>query len=283
MESGQVIILLHTLFVWMRTLMSWPSNVASICPTSKFKNSCKNTNLDPPLHGMRCVIVALMTFLVVATFNPERTLVKPSPKLGSPPPWLLASTYLSCSNGFIHFMTAHSIPYCFHCLLHAMIYLHTKYRKPGMHPRLECLCWNWKLQRLLCYCIDELTTHGSSWRNHKWIHIFHWSIQKIPQSFILILVSFILMNACTGSRHEWKEKPTYTIFLETQCTKTEWMFFKFVPKQCFSCIDIPIMDQLLIHILHSCGKRKYKQPYPIFLVIVEWLSLVCYVALYHHG
>jgi hypothetical protein len=38
----------------MRTLMSWPSNVASICPTSKFEKVCEYTNLDPLLHGMRC-------------------------------------------------------------------------------------------------------------------------------------------------------------------------------------------------------------------------------------
>jgi len=30
---------------------------------------------------MRCIIVALMTFLVVAAFNPVRTLLNPSPKL----------------------------------------------------------------------------------------------------------------------------------------------------------------------------------------------------------
>jgi hypothetical protein len=63
--------------------------------------------------------------------------------------------------------------------------------------------------------IDELTTHGSFWKNHKWIHIVDQSIQKIPQSFILILVSFILVNACTVSRHERKEKPTFTVYLET--------------------------------------------------------------------
>ncbi len=73
--------------------------------------------------------------------------------------------------------------------------------------------------------IDELTTHESFWKNHKWIHGVDPSIQKIPQSFILILVSFILMNACTVSRHERKEKPAFTVFLETWCTMTEWMFF----------------------------------------------------------
>jgi hypothetical protein len=63
--------------------------------------------------------------------------------------------------------------------------------------------------------IDELTTHGSFWKDHKWIHDVDQSIQKIPQRFILILLSFILVNACTLSRHEWKEKPAFTVFLET--------------------------------------------------------------------
>jgi hypothetical protein len=67
----------------MHTLMSSPSSVASICPTSKSENTCEYTNCDPLLQGMRCAIVALMTFLVVAAFNPDRTLLNPSSKLGS--------------------------------------------------------------------------------------------------------------------------------------------------------------------------------------------------------
>jgi hypothetical protein len=63
--------------------------------------------------------------------------------------------------------------------------------------------------------IDELTTHGLFWKDHKWIHNVDQIIQKIPQSFILILVSFILVNACTISTREWKEKPAFTVFLET--------------------------------------------------------------------
>jgi len=82
--------------------MSCPSNVASICPTSKSEKVCEYTNLDPSLHGIRCAIVALMTFLVVAAFNPERTLLNPSPKLGSPLP-------LSFSIHFIRYMTARPI------------------------------------------------------------------------------------------------------------------------------------------------------------------------------
>jgi hypothetical protein len=31
---------------------------------------------DPPLHGMRCAIVALMTFLVVARENPAQSFSK---------------------------------------------------------------------------------------------------------------------------------------------------------------------------------------------------------------
>ncbi len=60
-----------------------PSGVASICPTNKSEKSCEYTNLDPSLQGMRCAIVALMTFLVVAAFNPNSSLLNPSPKLGS--------------------------------------------------------------------------------------------------------------------------------------------------------------------------------------------------------
>jgi hypothetical protein len=59
-----------------------PSSVASICPTNKSEKSCEYTNLDPLLQGMRCAIVALMTFLVVAAFNPNSSLLNPSPKLG---------------------------------------------------------------------------------------------------------------------------------------------------------------------------------------------------------
>ncbi len=32
---------------------------------------------------MRCAIVAPIKFLIVAAFNPDRTLLNPSPKLGS--------------------------------------------------------------------------------------------------------------------------------------------------------------------------------------------------------
>jgi hypothetical protein len=67
----------------MRTSTSSPSSVASICPTSKSENSCEYTNHDPLLQGMRCAIVAPIKFLIVAAFNPDRTLLNPSPKLGS--------------------------------------------------------------------------------------------------------------------------------------------------------------------------------------------------------
>jgi len=90
----------------MGTLMSCPSNVASICTTGKSEKVCEYTNFDPSLHGMRCANVALMTFLVVAALNPERTLLNPSPKLGSPPS-------LSLSTHFIRFMTARPILICF--------------------------------------------------------------------------------------------------------------------------------------------------------------------------
>jgi len=38
---------------------------------------------NPLLQDMRCAIVELMTFLVVAAFIPDKTLLRPSPKLGS--------------------------------------------------------------------------------------------------------------------------------------------------------------------------------------------------------
>ncbi len=60
-----------------------PSSVASICPTNKSEKSCEYTILDPLLQGMRYAIVALMTFLDVAAFNPNSSLLYPSPKLGS--------------------------------------------------------------------------------------------------------------------------------------------------------------------------------------------------------
>ncbi len=41
-----IIILFCNLFDRMCTLMSWPSNVASICPTSKSEKVCEYTNLD---------------------------------------------------------------------------------------------------------------------------------------------------------------------------------------------------------------------------------------------
>ena len=87
--------------------------------------------------------------------------------------------------------------------------------------------------------IYELTTHGSFWKDHKWIYSVDWSIQKVPQSFILIFVTFVLMDVRRVCWHEWKEKPAFTIFLEAWCTMTEWMFFKSVPEQRFPNIVIP--------------------------------------------
>jgi hypothetical protein len=69
--------------------------------------------------------------------------------------------------------------------------------------------------------IHELTTHGLFWKDHKWIHIVDQSITKVPQSFILILFSSILVHVCTLSRNERKEKPALTVFFETQCTMTD--------------------------------------------------------------
>ncbi len=74
--------------------------------------------------------------------------------------------------------------------------------------------------------IYELTTHGSSWKDHKWIYSVDRSIQKEPQKFILIFDTFVLVNVCRLCRHEREEKSAFTIFLEARCTMTEWMFFK---------------------------------------------------------
>jgi hypothetical protein len=73
---------LFSLFEQIHTLVISPSNVASVCPTNKSEKSCEYTNLDPLLQGMRCAIVARMTFLVVAAFNPDSSLLNPFPKLG---------------------------------------------------------------------------------------------------------------------------------------------------------------------------------------------------------
>ncbi len=137
---------------------------------------------------MRCAIAALMRFLVVAAFNPERTLLNPSPKLGSP-------SWLSSSTRFIHFMTADStlnsnlffaifVLCWFACIQSAVENL-------GCISDLNVGVIIENLRDWFIVCIDELTTHGSFCKDHKWIHIVDQSIQKIPQSFILILVTFI--------------------------------------------------------------------------------------------
>jgi hypothetical protein len=82
-DSSHVIVSLFSLFDQIRTLVISPSSVASICPTNKSEKSCEYTNLDLLLQGMRCAIVALLTFLVVAAFNPVINLLNLSPKLGS--------------------------------------------------------------------------------------------------------------------------------------------------------------------------------------------------------
>ncbi len=73
---------------------------------------------EPPFNAMRCTIVALTTFLVVAAFNPDRTLHNPSQKLGSNLAWLHLSLddsleLVSSSSLLILFMTAHPIHDCF--------------------------------------------------------------------------------------------------------------------------------------------------------------------------
>ncbi len=69
--------------------------------------------------------------------------------------------------------------------------------------------------------IYELTTHGSFWKDHKWIYSVDWSIQKVPQSFILIIVTFVLVDGRKVCWHERKENHAFTIFLEAWCTMTD--------------------------------------------------------------
>ncbi len=104
-----------------------PSSVASICPTNKSEKSCENTNFDPSLQGMRCAIVALMTFLVVAAFISDSSLLNPSPKLGSIRVTCIAFVvvfsllqfdvvelcFFSSNTCLIRFITAHPIRSCF--------------------------------------------------------------------------------------------------------------------------------------------------------------------------
>jgi hypothetical protein len=64
-------------------MVACPSKTASICVTNKIENSWEQKNLDPLLQIMRCANGELTTFLVVAAFNPDKTLNNPSAKLGS--------------------------------------------------------------------------------------------------------------------------------------------------------------------------------------------------------
>ncbi len=57
--------------------------------------------------------------------------------------------------------------------------------------------WDWFI-----VCIDELMAHGSFCDNHKWIHTVERSIQTKPQSFIIVVVTSILMYVCISSWHE---------------------------------------------------------------------------------
>ena len=149
-----------------------PSSVASICPNNKSEKWCEYTNLGPLLHGMRWAIVALITFLVVAAFNPDSSLLNPSPKLGSicasgiafvEVSSLLQFDALECwffssSTCFILFITACPICGVFCCLLLVLIYLYTMWcRKPVMHLKFVYCCCNLKCKILQCcehWCTD---------------------------------------------------------------------------------------------------------------------------------
>ncbi len=146
----------------MRTLMSCFFSVASICPTNKSENLCEQTNREPLLHDMRCAIVDLMTFLVVAAFKPKKTLHRPSLKLGSDVAWSQSLVWFSSSRCLILFMTAHPtwVVYC--CLHLVLICLCTKCcRKLATHLLFVCLYWNWKLLELV-YCVHL-------WSDSPWV------------------------------------------------------------------------------------------------------------------
>ena len=114
---------------------------------------------------MRCAIAALMTFLVVASFNPDSRVLNPSPKLGS----ICASGialvvvssllqfdvvewwFFSSNTRFILFITAHPIRSCFHCLLLVLIYLYTMCcRRLVMHLQFVYCCCNLKCKKSWC-------------------------------------------------------------------------------------------------------------------------------------
>ncbi len=76
---------------------------------TNLKTHVKKTNLDPLLHDMRWAIVELMTFLVVAAFKPNKTLLRPSPKLGSDVVWSQPMVWFSSSRCLILFITARPI------------------------------------------------------------------------------------------------------------------------------------------------------------------------------
>ena len=137
-----------------------------------------------------------------------------------------------------------------------------------------------------CFIVSiyELTTHGSFWKDHKWIYSVDWSIQKVPQSFILIFVTFVLVDVCRLCRHEREEKSAFIIF-SWSTMHYEWMnvlqicTWAMFPEHWYR----PKMDRSPIHNLHSCDMRKCMQPCLTFLSTEESLCLVCYVELYLPG
>ncbi len=108
------------------------------------------------------------------------------------------------------------------------------YRKLAAHLQFRCLYWNWKLLRLV-YCVHWWTdSPWVFWDNQKWIHTVDWSIQTKLQSFILIVVTFILVYVCRRSWHEWKKKPTLAALFE--CTMTGWVFLKPILQKGFAYV-----------------------------------------------
>ncbi len=198
----------------MRTLMSCPSSVAFIYPTNKSENSCEKTNRDPLLHDMRWAIVELMTFLVVAAFKPNKTLLRPSPKLGSDVVWSqllglilikqMLDSFYDCTPNTQLFFAVFIL--CWFASVQSAIENLWSISNLDVCIEIENF-WDWFI-----VCIDEGTAHGSFEDNHEWIHTVERSIQTKPQSFILVVVTSILMYVCRRSWHEWKKKPTLQLF-----------------------------------------------------------------------
>ncbi len=145
----------------------------------------------------------------------QQTLLRPSLKLDLDVVWSQTLVWFSSSRCLILFMTACPIHSCFWCLHLVLICLCTKCcRKLAMHLQFGYLYWTLKTLRLV-YCVHWWTDRPwVFWENHKWIHTVERSIWTKPQSFIIVVVTSILMYACRRSWHEWKKNLHLQPFLK---------------------------------------------------------------------